>query len=206
MTAECQMVTLPQKAALALLPELNDEAKIEAAFAKLQGMIERGEATLVANLVAKAKDGEKGYAESVEEFRYATEFDPPQVPTAAIADKPELLKDWPVVGVTPTAFETRNIGAILEIETTWIGDGGVLSVNVAPQHTRFLRWTRFDAGRLANGEHLSVEQPQFSSAKNTCSLLLRNGQRVVIGVHKLADAATETIEIFLLKVSAVAAP
>ena len=35
-TAECQMVTLPQKSALALLPELMDESTIETGFLKVQ--------------------------------------------------------------------------------------------------------------------------------------------------------------------------
>jgi hypothetical protein len=40
------MVTLPQKDAIAMLPGLLDEAKVESAFAKLNGMITAGTAQL----------------------------------------------------------------------------------------------------------------------------------------------------------------
>lgn len=43
-TAECQMVVVPQKAALPLMPELLDEAKVEGAYEKVQQMIAAGEA------------------------------------------------------------------------------------------------------------------------------------------------------------------
>ncbi len=203
--AECQMVTLPQKAALALLPELNEDAKIEAAFAKLQAMIERKEATLVAALIAKATDGERAVVESMEEKRYASAYAPPQLPPPTAADKPDLLKAWPLVGITPTDFESRNLGVTLEVEPKVLEGGRVLSVNVVPIHARLLRWERFEAGKLPNGEHLAIEQPQFGVAKDNCTLLLRNGQRVLLGVHKVPDAA-DTLELFLFKVTATPAP
>jgi hypothetical protein len=60
-----------------------------------------------------------------------------------------------------------------------------------------------DAGRLANGERLAVEQPIFHTIKNTSSLVLKNGQRVLFGFHKLVEPA-DSIEMFLLR--AVATP
>jgi hypothetical protein len=198
-TAECQMIVLPQKVALPLLPELLDEAKIEGAFAKLQELIASGTAQLAANLLLKSRDGEKAVAESIEELRYGTEFDPPQLPQNAPND-PAILKHWPVAGVTPTAFETRNVGATLEIEVNVAKEGALLDVAVIPLHVRFLRWAKTDAGRLANGERLAVEQPIFHTMKNISSLSLRNGQRVLLGVHKLTEPA-DTLELFILRVT-----
>ena len=45
------MVVLSQKAGLALLPDLLEETKLEAAFLKLQEMIAKGDAQLVSTLV-----------------------------------------------------------------------------------------------------------------------------------------------------------
>src|SRR5687768_6261445 len=78
--AECQMVVLPQKAALPLIHELNDESKIDAAFARIQEMITREEATLVANLVVKGRAGEMLRSDSIEEIRYPTDYNPPDLP------------------------------------------------------------------------------------------------------------------------------
>ncbi len=204
-TAECDMITLPQKAALALIPELQDETKIEAAFARLQAMIERKEATLVAHQVAKGRDGEKVVVETVEEFRYATAYHSPEIPPVP-AEKEAAAKAPTVAGVTPSDFETRNLGVTLEMESKALDGGRALSVDVTAQHVLLHRMEKFDAGRRPDGKQLSIEQPQFGSFRDTCSMLLRNGQRVLLGVHKFPGTQAETMEICLLKVSAVAAP
>ncbi len=220
-TAECQMVTLPQKTALALLPELHDEAKIEAAFAKIQESIAKSEAQLVANLIAKTTatlqslqqpapstlapsppappQSKMAVAESVEEIRYGTSYDPPQLPQGAV-DRPEILEKWPHVGVVPTQMETRNVGATLEFGGGLTDDGQAMAVECVPSHLRLLRYLKIDAGRLPGGERLFIEQPLFHSLKNQCSLYLRNGQRVLVGMHKLPEPA-DTVELFFLRVS-----
>ena len=200
-TAECQMIVLPQKAALPLLPELLDETKIAGAWEKLQQMILAGEAELASNLVVNFRDGERPVAASIEELRYATEFDPPQLPTAATHD-PAILKAWPAVGITPTSFETRNVGTSFEVET-WVEDaaGQWIQVKAVPMHVRFLRWNKIDAGKLANGDRLFVEQPIFHTMSNTSALFVKNGQRILLGVHKILDQA-EKIELFLMRVQA----
>lgn len=200
-TAECQMVVLPQKAALPLLPGLLDESKIEGAYEKVQQMIASGEAELASHLVVNFRDGERAVSESIEELRYGTEFDPPYLPDSA-HQNPAVLKNWPVVGITPTSFETRNVGTTFEIEArVYDGPRKNLKITVVPQHIRFLRWNRIDAGKLANGDRLFVEQPIFHTIKNTSSLFLGNGHRVLLGVHKVPEQA-DKLEFFLLRVEA----
>ena len=200
MTVECQMVVLPQKAALPLIPDLLDPAKIDAACARVQDLIAKGEAELAANLVVKTSEDVKAVAETIEEVRYATEFDPPQLPQNA-PDKAELLKQWPVTGVTPTAFETRNVGTSLEVEPTLMSAGRLWRVKVTPAHVRFVRWAKTDAGKLANGEHIFVEQPIFHSVRNVNEVVLAAGQRALLGVHKLLEPK-DTLELFLLRFTA----
>lgn len=200
--AECQMIVLPQKLALPLIAEMNDDAKMEAAWATVQRMIADGAATLVANLDLKGVAGERLTSESVEEVRYPTEFDPPQLPEGVPKEKiAEVLKNWPVVGITPVTFETRNVGAMLELNATVSEDGKWISADVAPQHVRLLRSEKFDAGIMPSGEHLSIEQPQFATMKNTLKMHLQPGLRTLIGVHKLPGEENK-IELFLLRVNA----
>jgi hypothetical protein len=68
-----------------------------------------------------------------------------------------------------------------------------------PQHVRFLRFTKTDAGVLASGEHLSLEQPYFSTMKSTISVQLRSGQRVMLGMHKVPDDENKA-ELFFFRV------
>ena len=200
--AECQMIVLPQKLALPLIADLNDDAKVEAAWANAQQMIARGEATLAAHLDLKGEAGAKLVSESVEEYRYPTEFDPPRLPEGVPKENlAEVLKNWPVVGITPTSFETRNLGASLELNATVSDDGKWISAEVTPQHIRLLRSEKFDAGTMPSGEHLSIAQPQFTSLKNTLKMHLQAGHRTLIGVHKLPGDENK-MELFILRVDA----
>ena len=111
----------------------------------------------------------------------------------------DYLKHWPLVGITPTAFETRNVGATLELEPTASNDGQWISLNVVAQHVRLLRMAKIDVGVLASGEHLGVEQPYFSTLKDTVSLQIRTGQRVLLGIHKVPNDEN-SMELFFLRV------
>lgn len=196
--AECQMVVLPQKAALPLIPDLSDDDKIEAACGKLMLMIEHGEATLLANLSLRGESGVKLVTESVEEVRYPSEYTPPQLPQENSKEKP-ALKNWPAVGPTPTAFETRNVGATLVLNAGVSADGQWVSMEAVAQHVRLLRFAKIDSGILLSGEHVGVEQPRFSSLRDTVSLHVPAGQRILLGVHK--DPTQENnLELFLLRV------
>jgi len=198
--AECQMVVVSQKLAWPLLPDLNDDEKIEGAWAKLQQMIERGDATLVANLSLRGDPGKRMVAEQIQEIRYPTEFTPPYLPDAIPKEHAvEALKNWPIVGITPTAFETRNVGATLELETKVSADGKWLALEAVPQHVRLLRMVKIDAGILPSGKHLSLEQPYFSALKDTLTMHLRAGQRVLVGLHKV-PAEENNMELFFLRI------
>jgi hypothetical protein len=99
-------------------------------------------------------------AESTLEVRYGVEFTPPQLPESIPkVGAAEFIKNWPIVGVTPTAFETRNFGETLQLTATVSRDGQWISMEVVPMHVRFLRFVKIDAGILPSGAHLSVEQP-----------------------------------------------
>ncbi|MEA3210783.1 MAG: ral secretion pathway protein [Chthoniobacter sp.] len=195
------MVTLPQKTALPLIAQLSDEAQVEGAWVSLQAMIARGEAALVANVVLNGVAGKRLVSESIEEVRYPTQFDPPQVPHEVPKENAaEVLKNWPIVGITPTGFETRNTGASLEVEVTVSDNGEWISAGVVPQHVRLLRFVEYDAGLMPSGERLSVKQPLFSALKNTLSMHLRAGQPVLIGVHKV-PGDEKAMELFILRIS-----
>ncbi|HEV7401312.1 MAG TPA: hypothetical protein VGO11_00215 [Chthoniobacteraceae bacterium] len=197
---ECQMVTIPGKLVLSLVPELNDEAKTAAAFAKLQGMIASGEATLTAHLSSQGAWNQKMTSESIEEVRYATEYEPPQLPsTTPVEPSVEVLKNWPLVGIVPTAFETRNVGQTLEFEAGRTADPKVVVCNYVAQHVRLEKFVKIDAGRLSNGDRLTVEQPYFTSMKDQSQVTLEHGRPKLIGVHRLPGQES-VFELFILTV------
>ena len=132
------MVVLPEKMAVPLLSDLLEDAKIDTVFADIEKMIADGRAQLAANLISRVSNELKTGAETGEEMRYATEFDPPQLPTNAPQDA-KVLKDWPLIGITPTSFETRNVGANFEVTVTPDSNSASLLVSASCKHVRFLR-------------------------------------------------------------------
>ena len=199
--AECQMVVIPNKRALDVIEELNDPATVEKGWEKLKTQIAAGEAKVVGQMSTKTNAGQKATAESIEELRYPTEFSPPDLPPGILNEPSlekvqELLKRWPSIGFTPTAFETRNVGPTVELEID-SEDGVNFHAQMVFSHVRFLRFAKYDAGVMASGEHLTVDQPIFQTCKSQVEVNVRAGERLLLGTHTLPG--DEGVELFLFK-------
>jgi hypothetical protein len=200
-TAECQMLVLPQKLALAVMPGLLDDDAFDKEWEGVKAKIQKGEIKLAADVIVAGEAGKKLQSDTGEEFRYPIEFNPPDLPHNIPEKKAEeLLKMWPAITITPTAFETRALGASATVTAAVSPDGQWVSAEVKLQDVRFIRSIKYDAGVLASGEHLGVEQPQFYSAKSELSVQMRSGWWQVVGSHVLPG--DEGMEVFLLRLSA----
>ncbi|CAA9247020.1 MAG: hypothetical protein AVDCRST_MAG42-2029 [uncultured Chthoniobacterales bacterium] len=106
------------------------------------------------------KSGQRAVIEIVREFRYPTQFEPPQIPqtfnsnndtiggSGVLSPLTGLLTGggaasggntggFPVTPTTPTAFETRNTGVTLEVEPVVGPDGVTIDLNLVPQVVEF---------------------------------------------------------------------
>ncbi len=153
------------------------------------------------------KSGQRAVIEIIREFRYPTEFDPPQIPqnfgnggittvSATGALTGGGTGAFPVTPTTPTAFETRNTGVTLEVEPTVGPDGYTIDLNLVPQVVEFEGFINYGspiktispASVLLGGGSASVtltdnviNQPIFSTRKVTTSVSVWDGQTVVLG-------------------------
>jgi hypothetical protein len=167
-------------------------------------MIAREEVKVAAHLVGQGLEWEKCTVESAEEVRYATDYEPPSTPNTLPSDPSltmEILKNWPHVGITPTSFETRRIGQTLQLELRRTEDEKAVICEVKVHDVRLERYTKIDAGRLADGKTLFVEQPVFSDMFNNAHFLLRSGQPKLLGVHRLGGANQGMFEFFILTIA-----
>src|SRR5207253_3956813 len=95
------------------------------------------------------KSGQRAVIEIVREFRYPTQFQPPQIPQTVGTVRNDTsgltgnliplgsTSTVPVTPTTPTAFETRNTGVTLEVEPVIGPDGITIDLNLVPQVVEF---------------------------------------------------------------------
>lgn len=149
------------------------------------------------------KSGNRAVIEIIREFRYPTEFDPPQIPQnfgnqgnggGGTGVTLNLPGSFPVTPTTPTAFETRNTGVTLEVEPTVGPDGYTIDLNLVPQVVEFEGFINYGSPitstsvNLLTGQPVQnvitpniINQPIFSTRKVTTSVSVFDGQTVVLG-------------------------
>lgn len=146
------------------------------------------------------KSGQRAVIEIVREFRYPTQFQPPQIPqtfgsqpNSQIALGNSSGGTFPVTPTTPTSFETRNTGVTLEVEPVVGPDGITIDLNLVPQVVEFegfinygspIRTSSVNALGVAQTVELTpniINQPIFSTRKVTTSVSVWDGQTVVLG-------------------------
>ena len=156
------------------------------------------------------KSGQRAVIEIVREFRYPTQFQPPQIPqtVGSTSGTAGGAASIPVTPTTPTAFETRNTGVTLEVEPVVGPDGVTIDLNLVPQVVEFEGFINYGSPIRAPGSSQAIpiidslgnivnvlfnnvpssiltdnviNQPIFSSRKVTTSVSVWDGQTVVLG-------------------------
>ncbi|MFN2476917.1 MAG: Amuc_1098 family type IV pilus outer membrane protein [Chthoniobacterales bacterium] len=157
------------------------------------------------------KSGQRAVIEIVREFRYPTQFQPPQIPQtvgsvrtgdSTVGDLIPLggTSTVPITPTTPTAFETRNTGVTLEVEPVVGPDGVTIDLNLVPQVVEFEGFINYGSPILSPSTSLFnsitgglistpqnvitpniINQPIFSTRKVTTSVSIWDGQTVVLG-------------------------
>ena len=96
--------------------------------------------------------GQRAKIESIHEFIYPTEYDPPGPPQSFGADSGFGgaggfgSSIFPVVPGIPTAFDVRNIGHTMEVEPNVDVSGQIISLNIAPEIVDFVAFTTYGTG------------------------------------------------------------
>jgi hypothetical protein len=196
---EFHAVTLPEKQAYALLPDLRDEAKMPDAWAKLEALIASGGARIAANQNANAVNNEEVTLSTGEEIRYPADFNPAKFveKREAAPKKPNKAKNSGVA-VPVDHFEARRVGITLVSHLRVSDDGKRLIVSSKAEHCWLLSWDEFEVGRFANNEKILIKQPRFTSAKIENTFGIFSGERVLLSSHAVPGG--EETELLLLRV------
>jgi general secretion pathway protein D len=141
------------------------------------------------------RSGEVARMELIREFRYPTQFDPPQVPQTTSSGGSFI----PIPPTTPSAFETKNLGVELEVEPTVGPDGYTIELNISPRITEFDGFINYGSPINAEVQYTSsfnllntvsqtiqvsenvINQPIFSVREARTQVTVYDGETVVLG-------------------------
>lgn len=153
----------------------------------LEPMLLDGRASLLESAALPVRGGQRSKVESVTEFPYPIEFDPPHGPGQSIEKTPPpppvdkkppyaTLPKYPKVApVMLPAFATKNLGTTMEVEATVGEGGGVIDLNLQPELI-------FNLGTESFGQGVSeCKQPRFQTMKTTVQLLAVPNAPALIG-------------------------
>ena len=178
--------------------------------AVLRGLNQKKGVDLLSAPSVTTKSGQRAVIEIVREFRYPTQFQPPQIPqtVGSTGISGGGTTSVPITPTTPTAFETRNTGVTLEVEPVVGPDGVTIDLNLVPQVVEFEGFINygspilspatsvvtniFNSLGLIIGQNIIpvpssiitpnvINQPIFSARKVTTSVSVWDGQTVVLG-------------------------
>lgn len=144
------------------------------------------------------KPGQRAIIKQVQEFIYPTEYDPPEIPTnfGGGAAGPGSIPVFPVTPATPAAFETRELGKILEVEPILGGDGYTVDLNLTVDRSELAGFINYGSpintlnptplltvgapSTLTLTEN-EILMPVFDAVKETTNATVYDGQTIAIG-------------------------
>jgi len=167
---------------------------------ELEEMLDKETAELVETSYLKAKSGQRGKVESVNEMIYPTEYDPPEIPQEVTGDGDG---DAPSAPANPTAFEMRPVGLTLEVDATISPDGKQVEMSIAPEVIKFLgrSYMLDEKNDLEPGtpEMLlaTIWQPDFFAMKHSSAVEIADGDTMLLALHRPAEAPDKSILVLL---------
>lgn len=160
--------------------QINECADATQIRLQLDAVVESGEATLLESKMILTRSGQKSKSESIREFSYPTEYDPPEVPSKL---QGPIDRDIKITKRSnPNAFEMRPTGVTVEMDPVMNWEGSLIDIKIAPEMVRFSKM-------LVHGQGDSeAKQPLFESIKLSSSVSMAEGTTLLLGIHSLETA------------------
>lgn len=158
---------------------------------KVQELVEKNAAKVFETQILVCRSGQKCTTESIYEFMYPTEYEPPKPP------KPDEEKDdvpppsGPNNPPTPIVFETKNIGSTMEIEPTIGENDKVIDLRFLPELTWHTGDTVWSEIKDKQGNVNKVAMPKFYKLSINTSITCIAGQYVMVGALSPKDEKGE---------------
>ena len=154
----------------------------------VQKKIKADEAAIIESAMVTAKSGLRAICESVTEYTYPTEYDPP-----AVSEKVKLSgqTEAPVTPPNATAFETRNVGTTLEVDPFLDADNVTVDLNFAPEVVALDGHSVWPNEEL--DEMFQMRMPTFYTMRITTQVTVMDGRYTFLGTARPRVARVEGV-------------
>ncbi len=171
-----EWIELPEREAAKLIREHIGKGHQTDLREVLEAKIDAGEAEMVATSYVRTKSRQRAKVESILEFIYPTEYDPPEIPQEIHGPIGEGV-EIPITHANPTAFEMRPLGTTMEVDPSIAPGGAIIDLNIAPESVEFVR---LEAYSKEEGETV---MPLFYTMKETTAVTVASGAYTLISVQ-----------------------
>lgn len=150
---------------------------------KVQELVEKDAAKVFETQILVCRSGQKCTTESIHEFMYPTEYEPPEPPPSDDDKEKEKVPppSYPFNPATPTSFETKNIGSTMEIEPTIGENDQIIDLRFLPELTWHTGNTVWSEIKDKQGNVNKVAMPDFYKLSINTSITCIPGQYVMVG-------------------------
>ena len=184
---ECAFIELNDASARPLLSEgLSAEM--------ILGLVKKGKATVLSAPMVRSESGQDAEAKAVEEYIFPSEFDiTPVSGSEEVFKKAEILRG---VSVEPGSFETREVGAILQVTPEVAGDRKTISLGLSPELVLPPVWRNYGSEVETAEGHKSrtkIEQPFFRAMRFTSTVVLQDGESALLGGGAMNPASEKSV-------------
>ena len=152
----------------------------------LQALSQHGGTDLLSAPRVTTRSGVNAQIQVVREIIYPTEFEvsEPTISASTVSTGTGTaggLVTPPTV--TPGSFETRETGVILNVTPTVGPDGYTIDLTMVPEVAELVDWIQYGSSASAGGVSFTynIPQPVFASRNVTTSIVIWDGQTVVMG-------------------------
>ena len=137
----------------------------------VQGLIDAGDAEVVDLALVRTRSGVRGKSDTAHEFRYATEWEPPDYSVKEGSkkggDREGGEEKETALRGSPTAFDVRDIGLLVQVEPVVTPDRERIEMQLKAEATRLIRMVSHPDG---DESKFGVRQPLFHSQIISTSL------------------------------------
>ncbi|BCX48986.1 hypothetical protein HAHE_28940 [Haloferula helveola] len=156
---------------------------------KLAEMVETDRAEVVETMMTVCRSGEKATVESIHEFIYPAEYEPPELPgsVGSWTPTPEELRRIQIrsllrIPYTPPSFETRNRGTTFQVAPNLGWNDKTIDLNFAPEIVFLTGFSVHSEFTAVSGEVHQDRLPLFAKQSVNTALTCMDGQYVLVTV------------------------